>query len=456
MRYDEAVEALYTLSGELAPATSGGPRRKFELDHMRTLAAALGNPQTQFPSVLIAGTNGKGSTAATLASILSVAGYKTGLYTSPHLLRANERIQISGNTPGENSLAEIAENAFASAFETVQAAATQLVANGALPHMPSFFEVITAMAFVAFAEARVEIAVLEVGLGGRLDATNIVEPLLSVITDIALDHTEWLGNTLGEIAREKAGILRQGGVLVTLPQHPEANAAIGEVAMAMDVTGVNAAAYLPDRVAEDGPYPMVLQGQQIMVASPLPGDHQRRNVALAIAASEQLLLNHRFTMVSPQAIESGIQLTRWPGRLERLTLPGSDAVLLLDVAHNPAGAWTLRSHLSRQMDGGTLPEPLTLVFSALRDKSIREMAQILFPLFDGLQDRILLAPVKSPRAASADELAEIAAVLDTPVTVCASVAEAMTTAATSNGSVVVSGSVYLVAEAKAWLAEQTG
>jgi dihydrofolate synthase/folylpolyglutamate synthase len=454
MRYDEAVEALYTLSGELAPATPGAPRRKFELDHMRTLAAALGNPQAQFPSVLIAGTNGKGSTAATLASILSVAGYKTGLYTSPHLLRANERIQISGNTPGENSLAEIADDFFARAFEKVQATATQLVADGSLPHMPSFFEVITAMAFVAFAEAKVDVAVLEVGLGGRLDATNIVEPLLSVITDIALDHTEWLGNTLGEIAREKAGILRQGGRLVTLPQHPEANAAIGEVAMALDVTGVNAAAYLPDRVAEDGPYPMVLQGQQILVASPLPGDHQRRNVALAIAVAGQLILNQQFTSITAPVIENGIRLTRWPGRLERLTQPGSDAILLLDVAHNPAGAWTLRSHLSRQMDSGLLPEPRTLVFSALRDKSVREMAQILFPLFDGQQDRILLAPVKSPRAASAQELAEIAAVLDTPAEICTSVAEAMTKATTGHGSVVVSGSVYLVAEAKAWLKEQ--
>jgi dihydrofolate synthase/folylpolyglutamate synthase len=199
---------------------------------------------------------------------------------------------------------------------------------------------------------------------------------------------------------------------------------------------------------------MVLQGQQITVASPLPGDHQRRNVALAIAVAEQLISNQKFTSITPRVIESGIRLTRWPGRLEQMTLPGSNTVLLLDVAHNPAGAWTLRSHLSRQMDHGMLPEPRTLVFSALRDKSIREMAQILFPLFEDAQDRILLAPVNSPRAASADELAEIAAALDTPAEICASVAEAMTKATSGTGSVVVSGSVYLVAEAKAWLKEQ--
>jgi dihydrofolate synthase/folylpolyglutamate synthase len=456
MQYEEALSKLYTLSGELAPAAPGAPRRKFELAHMRVLAEALGNPQNRYPSVLIAGTNGKGSTAATLASILSVSGYRTGLYTSPHLQRPNERIQISGATPGENSLSEISDDAFAKAFGKVEAIATQLVSEGRLPHPPSFFEVMTAMAFIAFADARIEIAVLEVGLGGRLDATNIVEPLLSVITDISLDHTEWLGNTLTEIAREKAGILRPHGRLVTLPQHPEANAAIGEVAVKLDVTGVNAAAYLPDRISGDISYPLVIQGEGITVASPLPGDHQRRNVALAIAVSEQLLINQSFSLIWARSIESGIRLTRWPGRLESTTIPGTEIAMLMDVAHNPAGAWTLRSHLSRQMDAGHLPSPRTLVFSALKDKSIREMAQILFPLFDGPEDRILLAPIRSPRAASAEMLAEVAAALDTAAEVCASVADAMTKAADRDGSVIVSGSVYLVAEAKTWLKEQHG
>jgi dihydrofolate synthase / folylpolyglutamate synthase len=456
MQYEEAVSKLYTLSGELAPAAPGAPRRKFELAHMRVLAEALGNPQSRYPSVLIAGTNGKGSTAATLASILSVSGYRTGLYTSPHLLRPNERIQISGETPGENSLVEISDDTFAEAFAKVEATATQLVNEGRLPHPPSFFEVMTAMAFVAFADAGIDIAVLEVGLGGRLDATNIVEPLLSVITDISLDHTEWLGNTLTEIAREKAGILRPKGRLVTLPQHPEANAAIGEVAVALDVTGVNAAAYLPDRITGDISYQLVIQGEGITVASPLPGDHQRRNVALAIAVSEQLLTYQQFKGITPRSIESGVRLTRWPGRLESITIPGTRITLLMDVAHNPAGAWTLRSHLSRQIDGDQLPAPRTLVFSALKDKSIREMAQILFPLFDGPDDRILLAPIHSPRAASAETLAEVATALDTTAEVCTSVADAMDKAADRTGSVIVSGSVYLVAETKTWLKERRG
>lgn len=452
MLYTQAIERLYALSGELAPAAPGAPRRKFELEHMRVLATELGNPQSRFSAVLIAGTNGKGSTAATLASILSVSGYRTGLYTSPHLLRTNERIQISEAVPGANPLAEIADDGFAAAFTAVDAASQRLVERGALPHLPSFFEVITAMAFVAFANADVDIAVLEVGLGGRLDATNIVEPLISVITDISLDHTEWLGETISLIAKEKAGILRPGGTLVTLPQHQEANTSIGEVAMALGVTGVNAAAYLPDRLPGDGPYPLTLQGRAVTIASPLPGDHQRRNVALAIATALQLAETHGFSAVTPETVERGIRDTAWPGRLETVALK-SGSTLLLDVAHNPAGAWTLRSYLSRAMQAGTLPGPRTLIFSALRDKSIREMAQILFPLLDEPGDRILLAPVNSPRAASAESLSEVAAALDTDATVCADVAHAMRLATDRAGSVIVSGSVYLVAEAKAWLKE---
>src|SRR5215469_9485106 len=204
MSYTAAVDQLYALGHELA-ASPSGPRRKFDLVHMRILAAALGDPQTAFPAVLIAGTNGKGSTAATLASILTAAGYRTGLYTSPHLIRVNERVQIDG--------AEIPDEDFARLYFQVDETARRLVQAGDLPHPPSFFEVLTALAFLYFAgngpsgfagkapseDKPVDIAVLEVGLGGRLDATNIVDPLLSVITDIALDHQDYLGDTIAEI-----------------------------------------------------------------------------------------------------------------------------------------------------------------------------------------------------------------------------------------------------------------
>ena len=221
-----------TLSVRNLHTAPGAPRRKFELAHMRTLMAALGNAERKFASILVAGTNGKGSTASTLASILARAGYRTGLYTSPHLSRVNERIQVNG--------AMISDEDFAALFDRVEEIATTLVRDGCLPGLPSFFETVTAIGFLYFASSNVHTAVLEVGMGGRLDATNIVEPMVSVITDISLDHTEWLGSTVDLIAREKAGILRQDGVMITLPQHPEANQALGEVAVSLNVRGVNA------------------------------------------------------------------------------------------------------------------------------------------------------------------------------------------------------------------------
>ena len=314
MTYDSAIQSLMAAGAELA-----GTRRKFELEHMRVLARALGDPQARFPSVLIAGTNGKGSTAATLASMLAASGYRTGLYTSPHLLRVNERVQISDPAQPGNSLTPIADEAFATSFAAVDRAAADLVARNELPQQPSFFEIVTALAFHGFAAAQVDIAVLEVGLGGRLDATNIVEPLCSVITDIALDHQEWLGDTITDIAREKAGILRPGGTLITLPQHPEANAAIGERAVALDVTGVNAAAYLPQpspRQAVEGSYTVPAFGGALALTPQLAGDHQRRNLALALATAEWLAEHRGFERITASSVQRGLQEVHWPGRLE--------------------------------------------------------------------------------------------------------------------------------------------
>src|SRR5436305_13352930 len=230
--YERAVEHLLALGHEL------GTNRKFDLEHMRVLAEALGHPERRFTSLLIARSNGKGSTAATLASILQTAGHRTGLYTSPHLQRINERIRVSGE--------EISDPEFAEIHERVERIAAELVGQGKLPHPPSFFEMLTAMAFEYFASAGVEIAVLEVGMGGRLDATNIVDPCISVITDVALDHQQFLGNTIGEIAAEKAGIIRKNGVVVMLPHHPEANDVLGNFAMQQNARAVSAVEYVPD------------------------------------------------------------------------------------------------------------------------------------------------------------------------------------------------------------------
>ena len=476
MSFGAAIEHLNSLGLELAPGTpSSASRRKFELDHMRSLARALGDPQLRFPSVLIAGTNGKGSTAATLAGIMSAAGYRTGLYTSPHLTSVTERIRTAEPA---SPFAEIPEPDFARIYFQVDDAARKLVGSGELPHHPSFFETLTALAFLYFAERKLDIAILEVGLGGRLDATNIVEPLLSIVTDIALDHQDYLGNTISAIAREKAGILRQDGILITLPQHPEANQAIGEVAVALNVRGINAAAYLPNRQPSgtgaagdpihDSPtvmsgvlpvpanrYEIVIDGEVLPIVSPLTGEHQRRNIALAIAAAVTLrninsydipglsgIRNIKSYNIANSAMLQGIAATEWPGRLEFLA-PN----LLLDVAHNPAGAWTLRAAIA------ALPpqQPRTLIFSCLRDKDLREMAQILFPLFDSTggrpRDHIVLTPIDNPRAASLDDLEAAARKLDTPTQSAHHPAEALALARSltpPDGLILATGSVYLV------------
>ncbi len=443
MLYTEAIGRLQALGAELhAPA--GQPRRKFELAQMRTLMAALDDPQSRFPSILIAGTNGKGSTAATLASILAASGLRAGLYTSPHLVRVNERMQVLQRTAGGQSVSaeQIPDEIFSQHLESVIHTAERLVSDGTLPGPPSFFETVTAMAFLYFAASSVDIAVLEVGLGGRLDATNIVEPLLSIITDISIDHTEWLGHTITEIAREKAGILRPGGTLITLPQHPEANQVIGEVAVELGVRGVDATRALPyvthEATYSRNRYALDVDGMHIEVDSPLAGRHQQRNLALAITAALELRNQYGYD-IQPAAIAAGIRQTHWPARLERLTQHGR--TMLLDVGHNPAGAWSLRAVLSKEERS-----PTTLIFGCLEDKPVEELAQILFPLFE----RVLLVPVSSPRAASGERMLAAAQATGTTATLVPKLPLALAMVSPQENAVI-TGSVYLVGEARGLL-----
>jgi dihydrofolate synthase / folylpolyglutamate synthase len=450
MSYAIAVKRLAALGQELHTAP-GQPRRKFELGQMRALMAALGDPQRSFASILVAGTNGKGSTSSTLASILTHAGYRTGLYTSPHLSRVNERIQVDG--------APIGDEEFAAHFFRVEEAASRLVSNGELPGLPSFFETVTAIGFLCFAERHVHTAVLEVGMGGRLDATNIVEPIVSVITDISLDHMEWLGSTIREIAREKAGILRRNGVMVTLPQHPEANQVLGEAAVALNVRAVNAASYVPNpphlQAAPDSVpdsvdvmrnrYMLAVGDEGMAVDSPLAGAHQRRNLALAITTAVELRNNNSYE-ITTAAIESGVRNTVWPGRLEIIDAKGLRAAVLLDVGHNPAGAWALRAAVS-QLDRG---QPLTLVFGCLKDKPVDELAQILFPLFG----HVVVTPVDSPRSATLEDLMAAAAKTGAeaePAADPASALERALNATPPSGLVVITGSAYLVGKLRSEL-----
>jgi dihydrofolate synthase / folylpolyglutamate synthase len=443
MSYETAVASMFALGHELAQT----PSHKFDLAHMRVLLAAMNHPERKFPSVLIAGTNGKGSTAATLASILSASGLKTALYTSPHLVRINERIRING--------AEISDDDFARLHGDVGRTAEQLVESGSLPWHPSFFEMMTAIAFGYFARESVEIAVLEVGMGGRLDATNVVEPLVSIIADISLDHQKFLGDTVTEIAREKAGIIRPGGVVVTLPQQPEANDVIGNTILKLDAKGVSAVPYVPPvspasagyrvlSTEEDSQpryrYPLHVLDRQIVVETPLVGRHQLRNVALAIAAAEELN-KQGFTGVTPDSIERGIRATRWPGRFQVLAKKDWPEIVL-DVAHNPAGAWALRSALSERYED----RPLTFVFGAMRDKAISEMAEILFPL----AERVIATHPQNPRSASPGEIQQAGFRTGAEIELVAELEAALEharSAAATGGVMVVTGSIYLVGEA---------
>jgi dihydrofolate synthase/folylpolyglutamate synthase len=435
--YESAVNKLLALGHELAS------NRKFDLAHMRRLAEALGNPQRRLQSVLIAGTNGKGSTAATLASIVQTAGYRTGLYTSPHLLRVNERIQINQEP--------ISDAEFAVIYDRVERCSHELVERGELPWHPSFFEMLTAMAFEYFASAGVELAVLEVGLGGRLDATNIVDPLISVITDIDFDHQNFLGNTLPEIAHEKAGILRPKGTVVLLPQHPIVNETLGTEIMARDAHAVSAVKHMPSLTpgAADAAeiigrasneFPLAVMGQEIRVNFPLPGRHQLRNLALAITVAEEL--NKCGFRISASDVEQGIRSTQWPARFQVIPAAAGFPEVVLDVAHNPAGAWALRSALSTFYED----RPLTFIFGAMRDKAIREIADILFPL----ADRVIATRAKNPRAASPEEITELGSHAQTEILQADSVPAALERARMpvgGKGVIVITGSIYIVGEA---------
>jgi dihydrofolate synthase / folylpolyglutamate synthase len=443
---------MYALGHELADT----PSHKFDLAHMRVLLGALNHPEARFPGVLIAGTNGKGSTAATLASILRASGLRTGLYTSPHLVRINERIRISGT--------EISDGDFALLHDVVDRTAERLVEEGELPWHPSFFEMLTAIAFEYFAQNKVEIAVLEVGMGGRLDATNVIEPRVSVITDISLDHQKFLGNTVAAIAREKAGIIRPGGVVVTLPQLPQANDVIGNTILELGAQAVSAVPYVPPVspgsaeyfAAQEGSetaaagrrkdretlsrYPLQVMGKQILVETPLVGRHQLRNVALAIATAE--VLSHQGFAITPKTITCGIRDTRWPGRFQVIPAKDGAPEYVFDVAHNPAGAWALRSTLSTRYED----RPLTLVFGAMRDKAIGEIAEILFPL----AERVIATRADNPRSATSDEIREAAARTAADIEEAADVASALERArsgAGPQGIVVITGSIYIVGEA---------
>jgi len=408
------------------------PEAKFELAWIARLLAALENPQQRFAAVHIAGTNGKGSVAAMLEAVLRRAGYRTGLYTSPHLERITERVQVAGQ--------EIAPADFARAATRVRDAIEGLLHQGALPHRPSFFETMTALGFLHLAETGVEVAVVEVGLGGRLDATNVLVPRVSVITPIGMDHERFLGSTLAAIAGEKAGIIKPGVPVVSGRQAQEAQQVLRARCAALDVPLTEAV--LPSVTpVGDGRFQLSLayRGEDTRLRPALRGRHQADNAVTVAQVCEQL--SARGFDVPRPALQAGLAATAWPGRLE---VVHAAPRILLDGAHNPMGARALADFLAEMH-----LRPV-LVFGSLRDKDARRTAEILFPLAEHM---ILTAP-DNPRAATAPQLAaqleEHRAARPQAFHVAPDLAAALALAEklAGDGGVVVTGSLYLVGAAR--------
>jgi dihydrofolate synthase / folylpolyglutamate synthase len=437
MNYDDSVRALMALGRELA-APQQARVQKFGLGNVTTLVEALGNPHRAAPCAHIAGTNGKGSTAAMLDSILRAAGMRTGLYTSPHLERINERIRIDGD--------DISDEDFAAAWTRVQGAIEALLASGKLAAHPTYFECVTAMAFVAFAESGVDFAIYEVGLGGRLDSTNIVQPEVAVITSIDFDHEDFLGHSIEEIASEKAGIIKPGAWVVSSAERPEARAVIARRCKDLDarLVEIDTAWRIEEGPASNGCYRAVVSPvhshKKLSIEPPLPGRFQIRN-ALAAATAAHLLSERGFP-IDDKAIESGIRNARWPGRLERLA---ERPTVYLDGTHNPAGARELLKFWEENFKG----RRIVLVYGAMRDKAVDEIAGLLFPAVDF----VILTEPRQPRAISAPLLAEMTSHLAKKAMVVPDPGEALERAIEMAGpqdAVFATGSLYLVGDLRAY------
>jgi dihydrofolate synthase/folylpolyglutamate synthase len=401
--YAEAIQFLYDLR------LFG---TKLGLDNTFQLAALAGNPQDQLRFIHVAGTNGKGSTCAMLESIYRAAGLRTGLYTSPHLVAFGERIQVDRQLISESAVTRLVQEM------------KVLLEQFPDDHLPTFFEVVTVMALRYFVEQRCDLVIWETGLGGRLDSTNIVTPLASVITNIQLDHQQWLGDTLPQIAAEKAGIIKPRVPVITTEEKPDALRVLVETASRN---------HAPLAVVSDPEAEPALLNSMIL---PLPGRHQRRNAALAVRTVQVL---SPLLPVSDDSVRAGLRQTHWPGRLQIIRRDEGRTVIL-DGAHNPAGVETLHSALEEYFPG----RRPTLILGVLADKDWAGMCRILAPL----AGRILLAPVGSDRTADPQSLRELCRQLNPSgeVVVCAGLSQALERAA-EDPLVVVTGSLYFVGEA---------
>jgi len=404
LTYGRTLEWLYALEARRG--------MDFRLERLGPVLACLGDPQCAFPAIHVAGTNGKGSTSALLHSIYSVAGYRTGLYTSPHLLSFRERIRVGSSAIREQ---DVVADALA-----VRAAAEKCSVD------LTFFEIATIMAFLEFRRRDVDLAVVEVGLGGRLDATNVIRPAATIITSIGLEHRELLGDTFEAIAAEKAGIIKAGTTVVTGDLPLEALAVVAER------VAVVRAPWL--RYGDDFGPGDLRNADGSAIELPLLGSHQVHNASIAVATARALTGTYP---LDDAAIAEGLRSVRWPGRLETLA---RDPWTIVDAAHNPQAIAALRASL----EALGLPRPRVLVFGVMADKDWPEMLATLVPLFD----HVVLSPVRTSRALEPRRAASVIADFR-PYDVAESAAAALPIAcrrAGSGGTVVVTGSIFLVAE----------
>ncbi len=406
---------------------------KFGLDNVRTVLSSFNNPHQRYASVLVAGTNGKGSVCAMLSRILSLHGFRVGLFTSPHLVKVEERVRV-GEVP-------IARKDFCRTLTVLRKKIEELIAARRLLTPPTYFELLTCLAFLHFEEQNVDIAVLEVGMGGRLDATNVVVPRVSVITTISGEHQQYLGEGLDQIAFEKAGIIKTGVPVVCGVERREAYLTIKKRAEELQApfSGVfdREGCFVVERKTERLSF-VYQSGREKYVFSPsLRGEHQGRNAAVAIVASEQL--SRTWRRLEKKKIVEGVETAGWPGRLEVISCR---PLVVLDGAHNVEGAQALRKY-ARDF----LPSPLILVFAIMRDKEVEKVARLLFPL----AERVILTRFPYFRSSSPEEIMERAPafrdrfVLESDPHRAFSLAQRL---AGPDGCVLVAGSLFLVGEIK--------
>jgi len=406
---------------------------KFGLDNVKTILASFYNPHKKYDSLLVAGSNGKGSVCAMLTQILTSHGFRTGLFTSPHLVKAEERIRIGTSL--------IPRRGFCRILTLLKERIEDLIALKKLLSPPTYFELMSCLAFLYFKEQRVDMAVLEVGMGGRFDATNVVNPSVSIITTISFEHQKFLGERLSQIASEKAGIIKRGVPVICGVEKAGAYNTIREIAEELKAPfyGVfkNKRCFHAEKTEKGYSFIYKTDEEEYRFSLSLPGEHQGRNAAVAIAASERLKKNWR--RLEKQKIIDGVEKTKWEGRLEVIS---HHPLVILDGAHNEEGALALKKYFKDFPSSN-----LILVFAIMRDKKIDKVAQILFPL----ANKVILTRFPYYRAASPGDIKKEAMSFQDRILIEPDTKRALNMAlrlAGSQGSVLVTGSLFLVGEIK--------